>query len=335
MRTLVFILSAAAILFLTTCEEEGPTTVGPNEAYPFVASIDRTGENNKAISEYSNNLYYLECLSDSLVFYSTSSEIILQSLLNPSNKFTIEASGDEGAKAYHEGSLIIFSKDRDICKVENRVNLIVNITNTADTFETYPIYLEEDSSLFYMTSDLNSEYLHSLVKHNLITNKKEKLYESTALYIIPLYTTSNGERLIFFETSLYDFDRGYYKSLSLTDYSSIQLLGSASLNGAINSSISDNDKIVHTSFSRTIIFDINTLNEKIIGYNNPQHSCISKNGNFIIEANDWSLYLYDGQGNTIKPLLEIVNGERYFHKVAISPSSNKIVYIQSKSPEYY
>ncbi len=335
MRTLTFILSAATILFFTNCDEEGPTTVGPNEAYPFVASIDRTGQNNKDISEYSNHLYYLECLSDSLVFYSTSSEIILQSILNPSNKFTIETSGDEGAKAYYKGSLIIFSKDRDICKVENRVNLIVNITNTADTFETYPIYLEEDSSLFYMTSDLYSGYGHSLVKHNLNSNTKEKLYSSSALYIIPLYTTGNRERLIFFETSLYDLEIGYFKSLSLTNYSSIQLLGSASLNGVIYSSISNNDKIVHTSFNRTILFDINTLTEKTLSYSKPQHACISKDGNFIVSALDWSLYLYDGQGNTIKPLLEVVNGETYFHKVAFSPSSNQIIYVQSKSPEYY
>lgn len=335
MKTLIFILSAAAILLLTTCDEESPTTIGPNEADPFIASVDKTGENNKAIAEYSQNLCYLECLSDSLVFYSTFYEIILQSMSNPSNKFTIKTEGDQGAKAYDNGSLIIFSRGGDICKVENRVNLIVNITNTIDTFETYPIYLEEDSSLFYMTSDLYNGYVHSLVKHNLITNKKEKLYGSNAIYIIPLYANSNKERLIFFETSLYDFDRGYFKSLSLTNYSNIQLLGSASFNGAINSSISDNNKIVHTSFSRTIIFDINTLNEKIIGYNKPQHSSISKDGNFIIEANDWSLYLYNGQGSTIKPLLEIINGERYFHKVAFSPSSNKIVYVQSKSPEYY
>jgi len=99
MKTLIFILSAAAILLLTTCDEESPTTIGPNEADPFIASVDKTGENNKAIAEYSQNLCYLECLSDSLVFYSTFYEIILQSMSNPSNKFTIKTEGDQGAKS--------------------------------------------------------------------------------------------------------------------------------------------------------------------------------------------------------------------------------------------
>lgn len=335
MRTLIFILSAAAILLFTTCEEESPARIGPNEAYPFVASIDRTGENNKAISEYSNNLYYLECLSDSLVFYSTSSEIILQSLLNPSNKFTIEASENEGAKAYYEGALIIFSNDRDICKVQNKSNIIVNITNTVDTFETYPIYLEEDTSLVYMSTIFNNMYVNAIIKHNLNSGKKAILYGSKTVDLIPLYTTNDRKRLIFFETNLYDWDRGYFRSLLLSDPSSIQLLGSASRKGAIYSSISDDNKIVHTSYERTILFDINNLTEKIIGGYHPNHSCISKDGKYVISALGWCLCLYDAEGEPLNGLLEVITGERYFHKVAISPSSNKIVYIQSKSPEFY
>jgi hypothetical protein len=197
----------------------------------------------------------------------------------------------------------------------------------------FPIYLEEDTSLVYMMMNLNNGYIASLIKQNLNSGLKELLYEGHST--IPLYTTYDREKLIFFELNSYDLERGYFKSLLFSDPENINLLGSASINGALFSSISNDNKIVHTSFGQTILFDINSLTEKTIGGIYPNHSYISNDGKSIISAQDVGLCLYDGEGFTNKVLLENIEGERYFHKVAFSPSSNTIVYVQSKSPEYY
>ena len=334
MKSILAILAAIAILCFNSCEEESPTNVGPNEAYPTISSIDRTGENNKSIAAYSDHLYALDFLSDSLFFYSTNYNLVLQSIGSPSSKFTIKVSGYDGAKAYNNGLLIIYSNNWDIYTVRDRANIASNITNSLDTAETYPIYLEDDSSIIYMAG-INNGYINFLVKQDLSSGTKEKLYQSNAQFVIPLYTTSDKERLIFFETSLYDYSRGYFRSLSLSDYNDIELLGSGSRTGAIFSSISNNDKIVHTTSGKSVLFDLNTLTETVFGGIDPHHSYISKDGNYIISAQDWSLHLYDGNGQAIKPLLENVRCERYFHKVAFSPNSSKVVYVQSKSPDFY
>lgn len=334
MKALFLSLTIFVIFSFVSCEEESPTNAGPKDAYPSISSIDRTGENNKSIASYSDHLYALDFLSDSLVFYSTSYNLVLQSTVNPSSKFTIKVSGYDGAKAYDDGSLIIYSYNRDIYKVQNRANFASNITNSLDTNETHPIYLEHDSSIIYMAG-INSGFTNYLIKQDMNTGTKEKLYHSNALFIIPLYTTSNREKLIFFETSLRDYSRGYFKSLSLSDYDDVDLLGGGDRTGAIFSSISNNNKIVHISSGSSILFDLNTLTETVFGGHNAKHSYISKAGNYIISAQDWSLYLYDGYGQAIKPLLGNVKDERYFHKVAFSPNSNKVLYVQSKSPDYY
>ena len=113
-------------------------------------------------------------------------------------------------------------------------------------------------------------------------------------------------------------------------------MGSADITGAINSSISEDNKIVHTSNGQTILFNINTLTEKTIGGIYPNHSYISKDGKSIVSAQDVGLCLYDEEGFPNGLLLENIEGERYFHKIpAFPPSSNTVVYAQSKSPEYY
>ena len=336
MRTLVFILSAATILLFTTCEEDGPTTIGPNESNPYIASISKSGENNTTISNYSSHLSNLECISDSEVFYVTDKELIIQSIFNPTEKFVVNIEGgfEVVAKVYDEGSLIIFSNNGDIYKVENRTNFIVNITNTADTSEMFPIYLKKDTSLVYMMMyNLNNKNIAALIKHNLNSGLKDLLYEGHSTF--PLYTTYDGEKLIFFESNSYDLERGYFKSLLFSDPENINLLGSADLKGALSSSISNDNKIIHTSNGKTILFNINTLTEKIVRGIYPNHSYISNDGKSIISAQDVGLCLYDGEGLSSIILLENIKDKRYFHKVAFSPSSNTIVYVQSKSPEYY
>jgi len=335
MRTLIFILSAAAILLFTTCEEDGPTTVGPNEADPSIASISKSGENNSTISKY-NYLSNLECISDSEVFYVTNNKIIIQSIFNPAEKFEVNIdAGVEAARAYNEGQFIVLVKDYDIYKIQNRANDLINITSTPDTSETSPIYLEDQNAIVYTTYQSSSEYLASLVMMNLSTGVKTLLYSRKGVYLIPLYTAFDGDKLIFFETREYGYDDGYFKSLLLSDPSNIELLGSADLGGAIFSSISDDNKIIHTSNGQTILFNINTLTEKTIGGIYPNHSYISNDGKSIVSAQDVGLCLYDEDGFPNELLLENIEGERYFHRVAFSPSSNTIVYIQSKSPEYY
>jgi hypothetical protein len=335
MRTLVFILSAAAILLLTTCEEDGPTTVGPNEADPSIASISKSGENNSTISKY-DHLSNLECISDSEVFYVTNNKIIIQSIFNPTEKFeVIIDAGVEVARAYNEGQFIILVKEYDIYKIQNRVIDLINITSTPDTMETFPIYLEDQNAIVYTTYQPSSNYLASLVMMDLSTGIKTLLYSRNGVSLIPLYTAFDGDRLIFFETREYEYDMGYFKSLLLSDPSNIELLGSADLGGAVFSSISDDNKIVHTSNDQTIIFNINTLSENAIGGIYPNHSYISNDGKSIVSAQDVGLCLYDEEGFPNGLLLENIEGERYFHRVAFSPSSNTIVYVQSKSKEYY
>lgn len=336
MKTLIFILSAAAILLFTTCEEDGPTTVGPNEADPSIASISKTGENNTQISKYSNNLFYIECISDSEVFYATDKTILIQSILDPSRKFIVDEEHNiEWARPYNEGQFIVLVKDYDIYKIQNRVNNLINITSTPDTSETFPIYLEDQNAIVYTTYQPSSDYLASLVMMNLSTGVKTLLYSRNGVSLIPLYTAFDWDRLIFFETREHEYDNGYFKSLLLSDPSNIELLGSADLGGAIFSSISDDNKIVHTSNGQTILFNIGNLTEKSIGGAYPQHSAISKDGNNIISAQEWGLVIFDSDGNPQNGILEVINGERYFHRVAFSPSSNTVVYVQSKSKEYY
>jgi hypothetical protein len=338
MRALIFILSAAAILLFTTCEEDGPTTVGPNEADPSIASISKTGENNTQILKYSyNNLFYMQCLSDSEVFYVTGGKMIIQSIHNPTENFEVSIDNTEGVRAYNEGELIIFSNWNmgDIFKIQNRENELINITNTPDTIETFPIYLEDQNAIVYTTYQPSSDYLASLVMLNLSTGVKTLLYSRNSVTLIPLYTAFDGDRLIFFETRENEYDNGYFKSLLLTDPNQIELLGSADITGAINSSISDDNKIMHTSNGQSILFNINTLSEKTIGGIYPNHSYISKDGQSIVSAQDVGLCLYDEEGFSSELLLENIEGERYFHRVCFSPTSNTIVYIQSKSPEYY
>ena len=337
MRTLVFILSAAAILFLTTCEEDGPTTVGPNEADPSIASISKTGENNTQISKYSsNNLSYMQCLSDSEVFYVTGGKMIIQSIHNPTEKFEVSINPHlEGVRAYNEGQLILFSNMGDIFKIQNRENEIINITNTPDTSETFPIYLKDQNSIVYLTVQSSFNYMASLIMMNLSTGVKTILYNRQAVSLIPLYTAFDGQNLIFFETRESGLDNGYFKSLLLSDPNQIELLGSTDISGAILSSISDDNKIIHTSNGQSILFNINTLTEKNIGGPYPQHSAISKDGNSIVSAQDWGLVIYDGAGNPQNTLLEVINSERYFHRVSFSPTSNTIVYAQSKSKKYF
>jgi hypothetical protein len=279
----------------------------------------------------------MQCLSDSEVFYVTGGKMIIQSIQNPTEKFEISINNlhPEGVSAYNEGQLILFSNMGDIFKIQNRANDLINITSTTDTFETVPIYLEDQNAIIYAMYQPSSDYLASLIMMNLSTGIKTLLYSRNGVSLIPLYTAFGGDRLIFFETRENGYDNGYFKSLLLSDPNQIELLGSAGITGAINSSISDDNKIMHTSNGRSILFNINTLTEKTIGGFYPNHSYISKDGQSIVSAQDVGLCLYNEEGFSSELLLENIEGERYFHRVCFSPTSNTIVYIQSKSPEYF
>ncbi len=330
MNIITSILCSFLVFFFLSCNEDNPTQINLNSAKKTIYSVDNNGENNKVVSEQSILLLDFDCISDSLIFFTTGHSIILQSTINPLDNYKFDIPNSnflEGINFYNQGLTIVLGAGQDIYKAENYGGTFINLTK--DTLENYPIYLEEANSIIYRRDGGENDYRY-LEKLDLSTRQKTTLYKSKSYELFPRYVTQDAEKLIFYESRLNGYQKGYFKILEISNPENVSVLGSCSFLGAYYSSFSD-DKIVHTLDGEVILIELSTATEKVLDYN-INFANISNDGETIVYADDKFVYLKNLNDGTRKTIINLYGSDKYIHQVSLSPNSGKIIYVESIVP---
>ena len=80
-----------------------------------------------------------------------------------------------------------------------------------------------------------------------------------------------------------------------------------------------------------ILIDIDEGTEKAFGYK-INFAQISKDGKTIVSADDKFVYLTNPNSGVRNTLVSLYGSDNYIHQVSLSPSSGKIIYVESIVP---
>jgi len=332
MKNQILISSLLLLITANSCSEETPVQPILSEALKVVYSIDNDRKNKIVISQHSNIITEFDVISDSFFAFLNSNKLFVEAINNSFSTFTTNLYTPEGLSIYENGRVFVFGNSGEIYMSDDFGITRINLTNTPNDYERFPILNQDDNSVIYSKYNFNSYYSY-LEKIDLSTLQKTILYTTHTYELFPKFITYSGALLIFFENRANDYHNGYLKSLNISNPSEIRILGYCRLFEAHESSISDDNKIVHTTLRNVILLDLNDMSEKVL--KSPANFAkISKDGSTIVYSNDFGAYLIDPLGQNWRGIMDTNVSGKFAHDVAINSDGSKIVYVECEVPRF-
>jgi hypothetical protein len=346
MRTLIFILSATAILFLTTCDEENPT--GPNYSNG-IRSIWLYSLNNNAFSKIQDvggPVYDCIYVDSTFFIYGTYhgslAELSISNIFKYSyygNRIYFNSATLESIRAYPESKNIFLSDNDNIYLVEDYGNQVSNLTPNFLKFYGSPVFIPNQNLLLYGNALLGENNGGKIFSQNLETGTIDTLVKEQFAIILPVFITEDGSHLIYTSD---DFQNYTYsiKSANLYDLQDIKVLTSGIRVTHFGKNKSINDKIAFSSDRTVYVLNLNTADLKAVT-SSGQFADISIDGEKVVFTNLYDLYLINSDGTNLKRLISKFPENKYLFLPSFSSNGEQLVYVESdypfgyQNPNYY
>ena len=265
MRTLAFILSAVAILFLISCEED-PTSANFSNG---LRSIKLYNLNSNSVSKIEdvNNVVYDCVYKDSAyfaysTFYHAIGELVARNLYSYYSGYSYFEGGPIlDFRIYPDIASIFLTASDGIYLVNDYDKLISNLTKNYDGSFASPVLLSDRNSLAYGSSLISETNDGVIVSQNLETASIDTLLRVRGSMLLPIFITADGSHLIYTETDFNTFAVSI-KSINLFDLQDIKTLTNSIAISTLGKNRSVDDKIVFTSKGTVYVLDLQMLNVK-------------------------------------------------------------------------
>ncbi len=345
MRTLVFILSAAAILLFTTCEEDNPVYEDHIEKARTIKIFNLSDSSTQKIWNVYSDLYDRIVLDGNTITYSTyytdgdyehgygyAGKLVIKEFVSPFDTYTYYAGQYIFSYSSYPEENSIFISAGDIYRIVGRGSSVINLTNSFPQQESCPIYVSTGNLLIYKTQ---SDTVGMIIKQNLNTSQKDTLVKSADHYpLTPLFVTEDERFLIYSEpSSIYYPDILSIKSLELANPQNIRVLAgglSIILTGMVKS---HDDKTAFSSDGQIYILDLNT--SELTPIASGEFASISNNGEKVVFSTGFELFIINSDGSNLQSIASKVSEKKYLFLPFFSTDDEQVVFVESNYPRYY
>jgi hypothetical protein len=329
MRTLTFILSAAAILFFTTCEES-PTS--PNFSNGF-RSIKLLNLNNNSVSTIKDvkGIVY-DCIYADSTFFSYATNYRDLTELNLCNLNTHYINKNyfgtiHGIRAYPERGRIFVDIYDAVYLVDDYGNIVSNLTWDIGFYGS-PVFIPNSNLATYGNSLLSYNNGGNILSQNLETGVIDTLVKEDFSYIFPVFVTEDESHLIYTSNDYYNFS---IKSVNLNNLQDIKVLTNSIGVTNFGKNRSINDKIVFTSAGTVYLLDLNTADLTAVATSG-QFADISNDGEKVVFTTQYALYLINSDGTNLQRLLTKFPEKKNLFLPSFSSNSEQVVFVESSFP---
>jgi hypothetical protein len=347
MRTLVFILSAAAILFFTTCEEDNPLYEDHIAKARTIKIFNLSDSSTQKIWNVYGNLYDRIVLNGNTITYSTyytdgdyehgygyGGKLVVKEFVSPFDTYTYYAPLGQyiiNYSSYPEENSIFVSAG-DIYRIVGRGSSVNNLTTSFPQQESCPLYVSTENLLIYKTQ---ADTVGMIIKQDLNTSQKDTLVKSADKYpLTPLFVTEDERFLIYSEpSSIYYPDILSIKSLEIANPQNIRVLAgglSIRLTGMVKS---HDDKTAFSSDGQIYVLDLNTSELTPIG--SGEFASISNNGEKVVFTQGFELFIINSDGSNLQSIVKKTSEKKYLFLPFFSTDDNQVVFVESNYPRYY
>jgi dipeptidyl aminopeptidase/acylaminoacyl peptidase len=334
MRTLIFILSAAAILFLTNCEED-PTSSNFSNG---LRSIKLYNLNSNSVSKIEdvNNVVYDCVYKDSAyfaysTFYHAIGELVARNLYSYYGGYSYFEGGPiYDLQLYPEKATIFLTASDGIYSVNEYDQLVSNLTKSLGSSFGSPVFISSTNTLTYGRTLISETNDGVIISQNLETTAIDTLLSVRRKMVIPIFITADGTHLIYTETDFNTFAVSI-KSLNLFNLQDIKTLTNSIPISKLGKNRSVDDKIAFTSKGTVYVLDLNTgdiLNVATSG----QFADISYDGQKVVFTTGSEMYLINSDGTNQQKLISKVAENKYLFLPSFSSDDEQIVFVES---DYY
>jgi len=346
MRTLVFILSAAAILLLISCEEDNPVYEDHIARARTIKIFNMSDNSTEKIWNVYGDLYDRIVLDGNTITYSTyytdgdyehgygyGGKLVVKEFVSPFDTYTYYAPLGQYIFSYssypEENS--IFVSAGDIYRIVEQGSSVVNLTNSFPQQENCPLYVSTGNLLIYRTQ---SDTVGMIIKQDLNTSQKDTLVKSADLYpLTPLFVTEDERFLIYSEpSSIYYPDILSIKSLELSNLQNMRLLaGGLSIipTGMVKS---HDDKTAFSSDGQIYVLDLNT--SELTPIASGEFASISNNGEKVVLTTGFELFIINSDGSNMQNIVSKTSEKKYLFLPFFSIDDEQIVFVESNYPQY-
>ena len=337
MRTLKFILSATAILFLTSCDEESPTSSNPENNLRRINVINLNDNSISKAADIYKVIYDCKFSNNSTLVYSTEytdgythkNKLVINHFIEPANYYQYNSSGHiNGFSVYPDLNTIFFSADKSLYKLDGYGDSVIRLTHNLDAWEESPLYSPDRSILVYSNINWVSN-CSAIMSLNLNTNEVDTLVNSQEFNrFTPLFFDEDSNRLIYSELTVYS--EGWIKSINLFDTRDIRVLTDKISRMIVGQNMSLNDKIVFSSDERIYTLNINTSETNFIATG--LYADISNDGDKVVFCTRSELFLINSDGTNRQRLVSKTLEKKYLFLPSFSSNNEQIVFIESNLP---
>ncbi|HSW53620.1 MAG TPA: hypothetical protein VLH59_00905 [Ignavibacteriaceae bacterium] len=335
MKTLIFILSVAAILFLTTCEED-PTSSNFSNG---LRSIKLFNLNDNSVSKIEdvNNVVYDCVYRDSsnfayATFYHAIGVLVARNLYSYYGGYSYFEGGPiYDLQLYPEMATIFLTASDGIYSVNEYDQLVSNLTKSLGSSFGSPVFIPSTNTVTYGRTLLSETNDGVIISHNLETSSLDTLLRVRGSMLLPIFITADGSHLIYTETDFFNAFAVSIKSLNLFDLQDIKTLTNSIPISKLGKNRSVDDKIAFTSKGTVYVLDLNTgdiLNVATSG----QFADISNDGQKVVFTTGSEMYLINSDGTNQQKLISKIAENKYLFLPSFSSDDKQIVVVES---DYY
>jgi len=339
MKALLVILSAVAIIFLTTCDEESPTSANFSNGY---RSIKLYNLNNNSVSNIKNmsGVVYDCIYTDSTFFiYGTYRndlpELSVNNIfMNPYYSNSIYFNGPvRGVQVCSESRDIFLSSNEDIYMIKDYGSLVSNLTSNDNGFYGSPVFIPNQNMVTYGNSLIGENNGGKIFSQNLESGVLDTLVKENFSYIFPVFVTEDESHLIYTSNG-FEQNGFHIKSVNLNDLQDIKILTSSIGVSRFGKNKSVDDRIVFTYDGTLYMLDLNTADLEAI-ITGAQFADISNDGEKIVFTTAFEMYLINSDGTQLEKLVSKFREKHYLFLPSFSLSNDQIVYVESEFPFAY
>jgi hypothetical protein len=336
MKTLIFILSTAAIFFLTTCDEESPTTTSFSNGLRSIKLYDLNSNSVKKINDVYNVVY--DCVyPDSNYFtyatyYRDLAELVVRNIHHSDEIYRCYL--DQGPimalQVYPAQNSIFLSNYEDVYSLNNYGEVVSNLTINDDGECSNPVFLPDKNLVIYGSYRVGYNN-GRIFSQNLATSEIDTILSDDVTRHFPIFTTNDESHLIYV-----DYDLQYYsiKSIDLDDPQDIQVFMPQSAKTTVGKNKSIDDKIAFTSGGTAYLLDLDTgdLTEIISG---AQFADISNDGAKVVFTTEFEMYLINSDGTQLEKIVSKDREKSYLFLPSFSLNDEQIIFVESEYPFAY
>jgi hypothetical protein len=329
MKTLIFILSVAAILFLTTCEED-PTSPNFSNGYRSIKLINLNNNSVSKIKDVKGIVY--DCIYADSAFFTYATNYHDLTELNLCNLNTYYVNKNYFGtiyeiRAYPETGSIFVDIFDAIYLVDDYGNTVSNLTGNIGSYAS-PVFIQNKNLVTYGNSLISEDNGGKIFSQNLETGAIDTLVKENFHFIFPVFVTEDESHLIYTSD---DFDNYSIKSVNLYNLQDIKVLTSSFRVTHFGKNKSTNDKITFTSKGTVYVLDLNTA-DLIAVATGGQFADISNDGEKVAFTTQYELYLINSDGTNLQRLINKFPEKKYLFLPSFSINCEQVVFVESSFP---